>query len=147
MSQERRWVFDTNTLISHLLLPDSVPTRAVRLALQSGQLLVSEETLLELDEVLSRPKFNKYLSVSERKKFFKLLGRVAVHVTILRPIEVCRDAKDNKFLSLAVQGSADALISGDKDLLCLHPMMGIPILTPAAFLTHPFEKNLTKNEK
>lgn len=134
MKRDGRWVFDTNTLISHLLLPDSVPNQAVRLALDSGLLLVSEETLVELDEVLSRPKFRKYVSISERRKFFELLGRVAIHVPILRPITACRDPKDDKFLSVAINGRADALISGDRDLLCLHPFLGIPILTPAHFL-------------
>jgi uncharacterized protein len=137
MKPERRWVFDTNTLVSHLLLPDSVPARAVGRALQSGQLLVSEETLHELDNVLGRPKFARYLSLAERKRFFELLGRVAIHVPILRPIQACRDAKDDKFLTLAVNGRADALITGDKDLQCLHPFMSIPILTPATFLANP----------
>lgn len=133
-----RWVFDTNTLVSHLLLPGSVPNRAVALALQMGQLLVSDETLGELEEVLSRPKFNKYLSTSERRKFFQLLGRVAVYVPTIRSVQVCRDAKDDKFLSVAVNGSADAIISGDKDLLSLNPFLGIPILTPAGFLRLDF---------
>lgn len=134
MKPQGRWVFDTNTLVSHLLLPDSVPNRAVKRALDCGLLLVSEETLGELDEVLSRPKFRTYVSLSERRKFFELLGRVALHVPILRPTTACRDPKDDKFLSVAVNGRADALISGDKDLLCLHPFLGIPILTPAQFL-------------
>lgn len=134
MKRDGRWVFDTNTLISHLLLPDSVPNRAVKRALESGLLLVSEETLTELDEVLSRPKFRKYVSLSERRRFFELLGRVALHVPILRPITACRDPKDDKFLSVAVNGSADAIISGDKDLLSLNPFLGIPILTPTEFL-------------
>ncbi|WP_459868116.1 putative toxin-antitoxin system toxin component, PIN family [Endothiovibrio diazotrophicus] len=46
----------------------------------------------------------------------------------------CRDPKDNKFLELAVAGGASALITGDQDLLALHPFRGIPILAPADFL-------------
>jgi putative PIN family toxin of toxin-antitoxin system len=134
VKRDGRWVFDTNTLVSHLLLPDSVPNRAVKRALDSGLLLVSEETLGELDEVLIRPKFRKYVSLSERRKFFELLGRVAIHIRILRPITACRDPKDDKFLSVAINGSADAILSGDKDLLSLNPFLGIPILTPAEFL-------------
>ena len=139
MNPERRWVFDTNTLVSHLLLPESVPAHAVRRALQSGQLLVSEETLQELDDVLGRPKFARYVSLAERKRLFELLGRVAIHVPILRPIQACRDAKDDKFLTLAVNGRADALITGDKDLLCLHPFMSIPILTPISYIAFPLD--------
>jgi predicted nucleic acid-binding protein len=46
----------------------------------------------------------------------------------------CRDPNDNMFLALARAVEADALISGDEDLLVLHPWNGIPILTPAEFL-------------
>jgi predicted nucleic acid-binding protein len=35
---------------------------------------------------------------------------------------------------VAVAGEADVIVSGDDDLLVLHPFAGIPILSPAAFL-------------
>jgi len=47
----------------------------------------------------------------------------------------CRDPKDNKFLELAVSGGATHLISGDNDLLVLHPFRGIQIMTPQMFLS------------
>lgn len=134
MIPPRRWVVDTNALISHLLLPGSVPAQAVRKALSSGDLLVSDTTLLELAGVLARPKFSKYLSDQERREFFQLLSRVAIRIEILRPITACRDPKDDKFLELAMSGRADAVITGDADLLALHPFFGIPILSSKAFL-------------
>ncbi len=134
MNRTGRWVFDTNALVSRLLVPSSVPAKALQKGLESGYLLVSDETLDELVEVLARPKFEKYVSAGERRRFIELLGRVAIRVEILRPIHACRDPKDDKFLTVAVGGSADALVSGDGDLLDLHPFLGIPILTPAAFL-------------
>jgi predicted nucleic acid-binding protein len=48
----------------------------------------------------------------------------------------CRDPKDNKFLALAIDGQADAIIRGDDDLHVLHPFRGIPILTPREFVEH-----------
>ena len=42
----------------------------------------------------------------------------------------CRDPKDDKFLELALNGKATHIVSGDEDLLVLHPFRGIPILTP-----------------
>jgi putative PIN family toxin of toxin-antitoxin system len=60
----------------------------------------------------------------------------AFTVEISEIITACRDPKDNMFLSLAVSASADAIISGDKDLLVLNPFKNIPILSPADF----FEK-------
>ena len=47
---------------------------------------------------------------------------------------MCRDPDDDKFLELAVSGNADYLVSGDDDLLALHPFREIPILRPAEFL-------------
>lgn len=130
----RRWVVDTNALISRLLLPSSLSAKAVDRALELGELLVSSETLSELADVLARPKFEKYISKDERLKFFEHLSRVAIHLEETHPIEACRDSKDDKFLSLAVGGNADALLTGDKDLRILHPFMGVPILSPREFL-------------
>jgi predicted nucleic acid-binding protein len=59
---------------------------------------------------------------------------VAIRVEIIREINACRDPKDDKFLTAAVNGHADALVTGDEDLLQLHPFLGIPILTPKRFL-------------
>ena len=134
MIPARRWVVDTNTLISRLLLSHSVPAQAVTKALQHGDLLVSDASLEELAAVLERPKFDKYLSSDERRTFFTLLSRVAIRVEILRPVSACRDPKDDKFLEVALNGSADAIITGDEDLLELHPFLGIPIWTPKGFL-------------
>ena len=47
---------------------------------------------------------------------------------------MCRDSKDNKILELAVSGAADFVVSGDGDLLVLHPFRGISILRPREFL-------------
>jgi len=136
MISGRHWVVDTNTLVSHLLSPRSLPSKAVQKALSSGDLLVSEHTLEELADVLARPKFEKYLSRVERQSFFRVLSRVAIRITILRPIRACRDPKDDKFLEVAINGRADAIISGDTDLLEIHPFLGIPILSPRSFIIH-----------
>ncbi|OGA14867.1 MAG: putative toxin-antitoxin system toxin component, PIN family [Betaproteobacteria bacterium RIFCSPLOWO2_02_FULL_66_14] len=134
MTRNERLVFDSNALVSRLLLPDSTPGRAVRKAVDEGQLLVSEATLMELAEVLSRPKFNQYVSLADRQKFLRLLGSVAELVQITYPIQACRDPKDDKFLELAVNGAATAIVTGDRDLLVLNPFHGVAILTPAGYL-------------
>jgi predicted nucleic acid-binding protein len=53
-------VIDTNTLISLLLAPSSVPAQAVKLAFEIGVVITSLETLQELTEVLNRDKFDRY---------------------------------------------------------------------------------------
>ena len=134
MRARPRIVVDTNTLISRLLLPNSVPAQAVRKAAEVGQLLVSEATLLELMEVLGRPKFDRYLSIEDRRDFFQLLLRIAELVPVNYAVHACRDPKDDKFLELAVNGEAHTIITGDEDLLALHPFQSIAILAPSEYL-------------
>ena len=131
---KKRIVADTNALMSGLLIPDSVPGKAVKRATDQGTLLVSDDTLEELANVLSRTKFDRYVSLEDRKTFILLLGRISERVAIVRRIQACRDPKDDKFLELAVNGAAELIISGDEDLLTLHPFMDISILSPADYL-------------
>ncbi len=129
-----RVVVDTNVLISRLLAPDSTPARAVSHAVRHGQLLASDATLDELAAVIGRPKFDRYLTLKERQQFIRLLGRIVDMPAITHRFSDCKDPKDNKFLDLAVSGSASVIITGDRDLLNLHPFQKIPILTPADYL-------------
>jgi predicted nucleic acid-binding protein len=55
-------------------------------------------------------------------------------VTVTKSIRICRDPKDDKYLELALACNASAIITGDKDLLVLHPYENISILTPVDFL-------------
>ncbi|WP_018881160.1 putative toxin-antitoxin system toxin component, PIN family [Thioalkalivibrio sp. ALE30] len=133
-NRQRRWVLDTNLLVSRLLVPSGPAARAVDHALDRGILLVSEATLDELVQVLSRPKFDPYISQAERQQFIRLLGGIARFVAITTPITACRDPKDDKFLEVAVHGEAHAIVTGDADLLDLDPFHGIRILRPADLL-------------
>jgi uncharacterized protein len=131
----REWiVVDTNVLVSRVLLPQSIAGRAVRSAVDAGQLLVSEATMQELAEVVARAKFDPYLSIVERQEFIRLLGRIVELVPIVRQVRACRDPRDDKFLEVAVNGRADLMITGDRDLLALDPFMGITITSPAGYL-------------
>ncbi|NJL58128.1 putative toxin-antitoxin system toxin component, PIN family [bacterium] len=125
-----RAVFDTNVLISAALFKQSVPRQALDKALREGVVLISDETQAELEEVLSRPKFDKYLTSTERLQFLTLFIEVAVQVVTTEVVVGSRDPKDNKFLSLAVNGQATHLVTGDQDLLGLHPFREVAILTP-----------------
>jgi putative PIN family toxin of toxin-antitoxin system len=129
-----RIVVDTNILVSRLLLANSVPAQALRKAVIEARLLVSDATMTELADVLARPKFDAYVSLEDRQQFFRLLGRIAEMVPVVHTIRACRDPRDDKFLELAVNGEADLIVTGDEDLLALHPFRGIPIITPAAYV-------------
>ena len=86
-------------------------------------------------KVLSRDKFDKYLPKEEREKQLKLIFEQAEFFpTGKLTILACRDVEDNKFLELALAAKADCIITGDKDLLVLHPFHDIPILSPSDFV-------------
>jgi putative PIN family toxin of toxin-antitoxin system len=141
MIEPRRWVIDTNVLVSRLLAPNGVAARAVDRALTCGVLLVSDATLGELVEVLSRPKFDPYLGVEQRRQFIGLLGGVSYLIPITRQFQACRDPRDDKFLDVALNGEAEAIVTGDADLLALNPFHGVRILAPAIFLDHASKDN------
>ena len=138
MKARKRLVIDTNAFVSRLLLPNSIPARAVRKAMDSGALLVSEATLNELADVVSRPKFDVYVTLEERQQFLRLLARIVEMVPIVYRIRVCRDPKDDRILEVAVNGSADFIVTGDRDLLSLDRFQNVRILSPAAYLDIQF---------
>ena len=134
MPDFHRLVVDTNVFVSAIMLSGSVPSQSVDKALDSGILLFSEVTMSELAEVLYRPKFNRYVSLERRGAFLGRLGTVAESVPIIQVVRECRDPKDDKFLEAALNGRADLIITGDADLLAMHPWRGIAVLSPAKYL-------------
>ncbi|HEY0797281.1 MAG TPA: putative toxin-antitoxin system toxin component, PIN family [Acidisarcina sp.] len=143
MTHVPRVVLDTNILVSAALRPGSVPYQAVTRALSRHQICISVDTLAELDQVLKRAKFDRYMDAEARLEFIALIVEKAQVFAVQRTgetaaeiqeLSACRDPQDRKFLALALACDADAIISGDTDLLVLHPWLGISILTPAEFL-------------
>jgi putative PIN family toxin of toxin-antitoxin system len=127
-----RFVLDTNVVVSALLLANSIPRQAFDKALEQGTILISVPVILELADVLSRKKLNKYLLEDERMRFLIGLLKETELIDTTEPIAICRDPNDD--LELAVDGNADYIVTGDADLLVLHPFRGIQILTPKDFL-------------
>jgi len=127
------YVFDANVIISALLLPDSTPRLAFDKARVHGRILLSEPVISELDDVLRRPRLKKYIHEDERIHFLLALLHDAHVVLVTETITDCRDPKDNKYLELAHEAQASCIVTGDKDLLDLHPYRGIAILTPRQF--------------
>lgn len=132
-----RAVIDTGVLVSGLIRRIGI-TGEVLNALRDNRfrIIYSTPIVMELIDVLNRPLFyTKYHSqpedVTALINLMRLRGELAV---ITQKVEICRDAKDNKFLAAALAGEADAIVSGDYDLITLHPFEGIPILRPTQFL-------------
>lgn len=136
MTRERI-VLDTNVFISGLFFSTSPPARVVERAIQDAQLLGSTETLRELIATLLSPKFDRYVSRVRREALLDRLAPSVEIVEIVQQVRACRDPKDDMFLELAVNGEADVIVTGDEDLLSLHPFRGTDILAPAAYLERP----------
>lgn len=134
MSRKPRFVFDSSTIVSAFLFEQAKPGRALQAALDGGELLLSAEVVTELNDVLGREKFDRYLGRKKRKELLSALIEEGVIVEVTEEIEACRDPKDDKFLELAVSGEAVCIVSGDEDLLVLNPFRGIPILQAREFL-------------
>jgi len=129
-----RLVLDTNTLISGLLVQPSMPQQVFDYATSQAILLMSKATQAELERVLIRPKFARYVSLEKRLKFIASLTARSEQVEITQRLEICRDPKDDKFLELAICGSATHLITGDDDLLVLNPFRNVKILKSSDFV-------------
>ena len=128
------FVFDTNCFISANLLINSTSAMAFDKVLIYGRIALSNMVINEYAEVLYRSKLDRYLNEEKRQKALAFIMKNSI---LFEPVEIvtdCRDTNDNKFLELALACEAACIISGDSDLLILHPFRGIPILTPANFL-------------
>ena len=131
-------VADTNTLVSGFLWEG--PSAKLITAAMTGRIRLCASTalLLELEEVLQRPKFAARLSargetpagIVERYR----QASIKIVTTEISPPESLRDLDDLHVLACAVGARADAIVSGDKDLLVLRSFADIPILTSAEML-------------
>ena len=133
MGAAPRWVLDTNVALSALIRPGGISGR-LRLAWQVELFvpLISRETAAELIRVLAYPKFR--LTAGEQHDLLAdyLPWTEAARMPATPPkTPRCRDPNDLPFLQLAYAAKADALITGDADLLVLASLSRVPLLTPA----------------
>ena len=109
-------IVDTNIWISFLM---NRTLKGLEYYIYNSHFLVvsCREQLSELQEVLHRSKMKRYFSAQQIDGIFKLLAEYALCVKVQSKIDICRDAKDNYLLALAIDSNANYLITGDKDLL------------------------------
>ena len=127
-------VLDATTLVSATFRRDAVPARAVRHALRSDRVAVSEAVLAELLDVLDRPRLARFVDPELRAELVGQLDALGVFFTPTEAVADCRDAKDDKYLELALAAGAAVIVSGDADLLVLHPWRGVRVLRPGEYL-------------
>lgn len=126
-------VVDTNVLLSAALSPGGVPATLVDRLLATGKLVFSDATFAELDTRIWLPKFDRYLPIERRRRLLLQTHAAAFWIDI--PFEVSqrtfsRDPTDDAFIQAAIAAGASRLVTGDDDLLCLHPLGTLHILTP-----------------
>lgn len=131
-----RVVLDTNVAVSALLF-GGVPARLLDLG-RTGELEIctSAPLLDELGGVLNRAKFARRFAKNRPLTPAFLLRRYTLLTTsvALGPIErtVPTDADDDVVIATALVAGAELIVSGDVDLLALHPFRGVQIVAPAA---------------
>jgi uncharacterized protein len=138
--ETERLVLDTNVVISAALVGDSVPAQLIDHAVLACRLLGTEQTVSELLATLFSPGFDRFATRARREAFLRHLEQFVEIVPVVQTVKACRDPRDDKVLEAALNGRADAIISGDKDLLVLHPFAGIAILSPADYLKRVSDK-------
>ncbi len=128
-----RLVVDTNIFVSAALKQGSLPYLALYQASQRCVLLKSAVTEAQFFEVMARSYIAPLVAPDTRDWLTQWMAAAEL-VPITERIAECRDPTDDKFLDLAVNGRADLILSGDKDLLVLNPFRGIPIVAPSTFV-------------
>jgi uncharacterized protein len=129
-----RAVLDPGVLVSALITPTGTPAKLLT-ATRDGsfELIVSPLLLEELEMVLGREKFRRYVGLGVVDQYVELLRRDSAVVAdpAEQPPIRCADPDDDYLIALAHSCSA-ALVSGDKHLLALAGE--IPVFTPSEFL-------------
>ncbi len=125
-------VYDTNVLVSGTLIPGSLPSSLLSLALHgSVQLYLSPAILEEYREVLLRPKFGVHSDAVQT--FLSDLQRAAIMVHPTLRLNKTLDEPDNRFLECAVAAKAQYLVTGNKSDFPFQEFQGTRIVSPAEF--------------
>lgn len=111
-------IIDTNLWISFLI---GKRLKNLQNLISENQVIIviSDQILEEIEIVTKRPKISKYFPENKAIEFISFLKVIGDSVKIKSNTCICRDDKDNFLLSLAKDGKADYLVTGDKDLLVI----------------------------
>lgn len=128
-----RIIIDTNLWISFLITRNFTRLDEIIFS-KKCVLLFSQELLEEFLTVAKRPKFRRFFSSSDIEEIIETIQEYAEFIEVTSKAEVCKDPKDNFLLSLALDGNADFLLTGDNDLLNLTKFRKTSIISISDFL-------------
>lgn len=130
-----RVVLDANVLVSAVISPAG-PPREIVTAWVDGrfELVASPALVAELEDVLERPRFRRWVSIATATEFIDGLAADALIVEDPPALAgLSPDPDDDYLIALARAAQADYLVSGDRHLLDLADPEP-PMLTPRQFL-------------
>jgi uncharacterized protein len=132
-------VLDVNVWISGLIW-QGTPGKIFNLAVeQKITIFISEPILIDIEEVLNRPKLLSRVqaldvTVSDLIGIVQLLAKSCLPDQAIVP--QLRDPDDAVILGTALAVEADAVVTGDQDLLIMSEFEGILVLSPLTFLNY-----------
>jgi putative PIN family toxin of toxin-antitoxin system len=127
-------VFDVSTLIGAAIIRGSVPRQAFDSAIARDRIALSAAVYAELIAVLDRPRLARFINPHLRDELVVSLVATAMWFDPAERVRECRDAKDDKYLELALAADAGIIVSSDNDLLVMHPWRGVQIVNAAGYL-------------
>ncbi len=125
-------IFDTNVWISFLIGKRLSSLHEI-LASRKINIIYCNQLILEMRLVTSKPKLKKYFQEAAVEEMIDLIKTIGFHYSVKPQHHISRDAKDDFLLDLAAISNADFLVTGDKDLLILHPFLNTSIVSPSVF--------------
>jgi len=119
-----------------------IPYQALKKARATDTLVLSQPVFDEVLDVLHRPRLARFIDADLRAELLDQLVSGTLWFEPAIAVTDCRDPTDKKYLELALAAEDDTIVSGDQDLLALHPWRGISIQRPADYLAREAPMNL-----
>jgi hypothetical protein len=132
-SKSLKLVIDTNLWISFIISKKLNQLEAI-LTTENARVLFSSELVEELKATIAKPKLQKYFSENALDDMLDVFDPFVDFIVVKSKIQICRDPKDDFLLSLAKDGKANYLLTGDKDLLELAELGKTKITTITDFI-------------
>lgn len=129
-----RVALDTNMFVSTIIAASSVPAEAIAKALQTASVLYRWKRGTRLKKYQCVRSSIDIRRLPFAAAYLDFLQEAVDFVSVHTKATICRDVRDDKLLALALDGNADLIVTGDKDLLVLNSFEGIPIITPLDYL-------------
>ena len=129
----KRVIIDTNLWIS-FLITNNLNILSELFLFERFQIIFSDELFNEFLDVARRPKFKKHFDEKSVQLLIENISEKLEFIEVASAISICRDLKDNFILALSIDGNADYIVTGDKDLLSLNGFKGKKIITINEFI-------------